>query len=85
MSDKFENNDKTGVVCVYSLKNPSHPEYQCWTSSAVMSLDIHPRHSHMIALGLKNGDVAVFNLQKNSMKPSYQEVASICMSGLRSC
>ena len=71
-SDDFENNKKSGVVCVYSLKNPSHPEYQCWTSHGVISLDIHPRHSHMIAVGLKNGDVAVFNLQKPCTEPSHQ-------------
>ena len=71
-SDDFENNTESGVVCVYSLKNPSHPEYQCWTSHGVISLDIHPRHSHMIAVGLKNGDVAVFNLQKPCTEPSHQ-------------
>ena len=79
--DQFGANSPSGVVCVYSLKNPSHPEYQCWTSHGVISLDIHPRHSHMLCVGLKNGDVAVFNLQRGSGKPSHQvELGAVSVS-----
>ena len=60
---------------MYSLKNPSYPEYQFWTNSPVMSIDIHPQHSHMLVLGLNNGNVCVYNLQKDCNKPSHCSVA----------
>jgi hypothetical protein len=31
-----------GVVCVFSLKNPSYPEYLCQAGSGVTAVDIHP-------------------------------------------
>ena len=33
-----------GLVCVFSLKNPAHPEYSCAADSGVMSLHFHPGH-----------------------------------------
>jgi dynein intermediate chain 1 len=33
----------SGLICVYSLKNASHPEYSFTTESGVMSLDFHPQ------------------------------------------
>ena len=50
-------------MCVYSLKNPSYPEYLCKAHCGVMCVDIHPKHPHMLAVGLADGSVAVFNLQ----------------------
>jgi hypothetical protein len=32
----------------------------------VTAIDIHPNHPHMLAVGLSDGNVAVYNLQKNS-------------------
>jgi len=34
-------------------------------------VDIHPNHPHMLAAGLADGNVAVYNLQKNTNKPTY--------------
>ena len=31
----------TGLLCLYSLKNPSYPEYACPTESGVLCLDWH--------------------------------------------
>jgi len=64
-----------GVVCVFSLKNPSYPEYLCHASAGVTAVDIHPHHPHMLAVGLSDGNVAVFNLQKNTGKPTYISTA----------
>lgn len=33
----------SGLVCVFSLKNASHPEYTFTTESGVMCLDFHPQ------------------------------------------
>ena len=64
-----------GVVCIFSLKNPSYPEYLCHAGSGVTAVDIHPIHPHMLAIGMADGNVAVFNLQKNNGKPSYISTA----------
>ena len=82
-----------GVICIFSLKNPSYPEYQCWTSCGVMCIDFHPQvllvkfktnlellstdpqHPHMMIVGLHDGNIAVYNLQKNTGQPSYQSDA----------
>ena len=37
-----------GYVCIYSLKNPSYPEYICRASSGIISFDIHPSHPNMV-------------------------------------
>ena len=37
---------------MFSLKNPSYPEYLCQAQSGVICVDIHPDHPHMLAAGL---------------------------------
>ena len=37
-----DTNQVNGVVCVFSLKNPSYPEYLCTAGSGVTAVDIHP-------------------------------------------
>ena len=54
---------RVGYVCIFSLKNPSYPEYICHASSGVISFDIHPQHPNMVVVGLYNGNVAVYNLR----------------------
>ena len=66
---------RNGCVCIFSLKNPSYPEYLCQAQSGVICVDIHPDHPHMLAAGLSDGNVAVYNLQKNPQKPSYISTA----------
>ena len=64
-------NDSKGLVCVYSLKNPTYPDFICHSSCAILCIDINPSHSHMIAVGLIDGNVAVYNLQLKSQHPFY--------------
>lgn len=51
-----------GMICLYSLKNASYPEYIYHTQSGVLSLDMHPEYSEYICAGLYDGSVLVFNL-----------------------
>ena len=77
-SDNFyeQDTETQGVVCVFSLKNPSYPEYLCIAQSGVLCIDIHPQHPHMLVAGLSNGNVAVYNLQKKiEGRPSYISTA----------
>ena len=63
--DNFYDQDKSvqSYVCVFSLKNPSYPEFLGKAPCAVMAVDIHPSHPHMLAVGMADGTVAVYNLQ----------------------
>ena len=57
------------MACLF--QNPSYPEYICPTSSGAMCLHFHPEHPHMLAVGLHDGNVCVFNLQKERKTPIY--------------
>ena len=46
--DNFYEQTEPGVVCVFSLKNPSYPEFLCQAPCGVMCLDFHPE------VGLEN-------------------------------
>ena len=42
---------RTGLICLYSLKNTTYPEYSFSTESGVMCLDFHPNSPALIAVG----------------------------------
>ena len=64
-----------GMICFYSLKNPSFPEHVYTTEHGVMCLDIHSSYSHLIVVGFYDGCVGVFNLEEKSEKPVYMSTA----------
>ena len=47
-----------------------------------MCVDIHPRHPHMLACGLHDGNVAVYNLHKMRLggKIKDKEISSLFLS-----
>ncbi|KAI9189203.1 hypothetical protein H9P43_000631 [Blastocladiella emersonii ATCC 22665] len=55
-----------GVLCCFSLKNPSFPELIFHTASGVMCIDIHPKRPHLVAAGLYDGSCLVFDLSAPS-------------------
>lgn len=61
-----------GIIACFTLKNPSYPEYLYYTDSGVLCLDFHPQHPSMIAVGLYDGSVMVYNLQKKGEGPIYK-------------
>jgi len=64
-----------GMICLYSLKNPTYPEYVYSTESGVMSLDIHPNHGNLFAVGFYDGSVGVYNVAEKTEKPLYLSTA----------
>ncbi|XP_023810788.1 dynein intermediate chain 1, axonemal [Oryzias latipes] len=58
-----------GMVLIYSLKNPTYPEYAYKTASGVRCVDIHPHKSYLVAAGFYDGNVAVYNLKVEKLKP----------------
>jgi dynein intermediate chain 1 len=62
----------TGLICCYTIKNPIWPEYQFQTESGVMCLDFHPTNPALLAVGLYDGTVMVFDIRlKGNNKPIY--------------
>ena len=71
----FYTKSKSGFLCLYSLKNPSYPEYVCSAWCGILCLDIHPSYPHMIVVGLYDGNIAVYNLHTKSSSPCFQSCA----------
>lgn len=61
----------TGMVCCFSLKNTSFPEYVISTESGVMCLDFHPHHPSLLAMGCYDGTVLAYDVSNGSSKPIY--------------
>lgn len=47
----FDSPIRNGSVCLFSLKNPSYPEWICPTESPVMCLDFSVQHPHLLVIG----------------------------------
>ena len=71
--DKFvdQHDSQNGTIALYSLKNPSCPEYIYIAPSGVMCLDFNTKYPYMIVAGLVCGNVAVYNMQLKTNKPTY--------------
>ncbi|KAK9498115.1 hypothetical protein O3M35_003994 [Rhynocoris fuscipes] len=59
---------KCGYLVLYTLKNPTYPEFVASFNCGAMSLDFHPKQSKYVAVGLDDGTVKVFNLSKKNSK-----------------
>ena len=53
-----------GQICLFSLKNCSHPEFILTVPAGVLSVDFHPKYPYMLVAGTVDGNVAVFNLKR---------------------
>ena len=62
---------KSGSVCLFSLKNTTHPEYIFNTESGVLCLDFHPKSPALLAVGLYDGTVLVYDIRNKHKKPIY--------------
>jgi dynein intermediate chain 1, axonemal len=63
----------SGLICIFTIKNPTWPEYSFTTESGVMCMDIHPTCPALIAVGCYDGTVMVFDIRyKSNNKPIYQ-------------
>ncbi|NXK64556.1 DNAI1 protein, partial [Sylvietta virens] len=64
-----------GMLVLYTLKNPSFPEYSFSSDSGVMCLDFHSDHPFLLAVGFYDGNVAIYNLKRANSQPSYKSSA----------
>ncbi|KAK1164200.1 WD repeat-containing protein 78 [Acipenser oxyrinchus oxyrinchus] len=60
---------KEGLVCCWSLKNPMWPEriYHC--SSDVTTLDLSTANANLLAVGMHDGTIAIYNTQSKEDTP----------------
>lgn len=64
-----------GMLLLYSLKNPSFPEYIFSSESGIMCLDMHVDHPYLVVVGHYDGNVAIYNLKKPQSQPSFRSSA----------
>lgn len=64
---KFEYNDEqSGLVCCWCLKNPEFPERFYKTEAGVTALAFSQKHANLLAVGLFNGSIMVFDVRNNN-------------------
>jgi len=61
----------SGLICCFSLKNPSYPEYIFATETGAMCLDFHKQHSSLLAVGCYDGTVLVYDVRNKSNRPIF--------------
>nr|CAD7439327.1 unnamed protein product [Timema bartmani] len=69
---KKNNQHPEGAVCLFTLKNPSFPEYICTTDSGVVCVDIHPKYPYLMVIGKYDGNVAVYDVHLPTRAPQYE-------------
>lgn len=57
-------NQKGGLVCCWSLKNPEYPERSYTTPAGVTALDFSKAHPNLLSVGLYDGTVAIYNVRR---------------------
>lgn len=66
----------SGLICCFTIKNPTWPEYTFQTESGVMCIDFNPNAPALIAVGCYDGTVMVFDIRfkdnSKPIKPIYQ-------------
>ncbi|RZF40619.1 hypothetical protein LSTR_LSTR007502 [Laodelphax striatellus] len=68
----FNKQVNEGYLCLFTMKNPSYPEYINSMDSGMMCLDFHPVHPYLVVVGLYDGTVAVFNVQLLTKERQYE-------------
>uniref|UniRef100_A0A4W6ER68 Dynein axonemal intermediate chain 4 n=1 Tax=Lates calcarifer TaxID=8187 RepID=A0A4W6ER68_LATCA len=59
---------RAGLVCCWSLKNPTWPERVFHCDSAVTSLDFSANNPSQLAVGMHDGSIAIYNVHSQDNK-----------------
>ncbi|XP_026461255.1 dynein intermediate chain 2, ciliary [Ctenocephalides felis] len=71
----FLKQPEEGALALYTIKNPSYPEYICMTRHGAMCVDIHPTLPYLVVVGFFDGSVSVYNVQLPPPKPQFMSDA----------
>jgi len=66
---------KKGVLCLFSIKNPTFPDYVYHLEKSAMCVDINRLEPNLLAVGFQDGSVGVFNVGLKTTKPMYYSKA----------
>ena len=70
-SYEFGRKKSGGYICLCTLKNGMSPELTLKTDNHVMCLDFHPNSEALLAVGLYDGVVLVYDIRNKSKQPIY--------------
>ncbi|XP_070195280.1 dynein axonemal intermediate chain 4-like isoform X2 [Littorina saxatilis] len=62
-------NQKSGLICCWSLKNPEYPERVYTSKHGVTALDFSVANANILAAGFYDGGVAIYNVRKTDDEP----------------
>jgi len=72
----------SGLICIFSLNNPSFPEYVFATDAGATAVDFHPEHANLLAVGCYDGKVLVFDVTLKQQRPIYASTVETGAAGL---
>jgi len=67
----FGKKKSPGSICLFSIKNTNYPELVLHTDDAVMCLDFHEVSPALLAVGLYDGVVQVYDVRNKNKLPIY--------------
>ncbi|XP_028413051.1 WD repeat-containing protein 78-like isoform X2 [Dendronephthya gigantea] len=74
---EFEfSNQKGGVACCWSLKNPEYPERVFDVESGVMTLGFSQLQPNLLAFGLYDGTIVIYNVRSQADSPVLDSLES---------
>ena len=65
-SYEFGKKKSAGSICLFSIKNTNYPELVLQTDDSVMSLDFHEQAPALLAVGLYDGVVQVYDVRNKN-------------------
>jgi len=66
---KFGGAQRHGYILCWSLKNPRYPQTIIKTPAGVTAIDFSASHPQLIAAGMYDGAIAVYDVRKRNPKP----------------
>lgn len=67
---------KGGLACCWSLKNPEYPERYFHLISGVTALDFSAAHPNLLAVGMYDGTIAIYNVRNRNDMPALDSYES---------
>lgn len=74
----FGKKKSAGSICLFSIKNTNYPEMVFQTEDGVMCIDFHPQSHALMAVGLYDGVVLVYDVRNRNRLPIYQSSIKTC-------
>lgn len=79
--DALSDESHEGLVLFWSLRNPDYPEKILRTSHFVTALEFSKQHPMILAVGLSNGDVNIYDVKREGANWGVPMESSAGMSG----